>query len=221
MDEPLVLDKDYNPDGTFHTRLFYLADGLGSIVNLTDTSGNVVETYSYGSFGKATSLSGSFGQPLTYTGRDWDAVTGLYYYRARYYDANLGRFISEDPIGFEGGINFYAYGENNPLRFRDPLGLGPCEDQKKCMQDAVREMTKRLWDSEFFDDSFDGISQIIIGGVGMGIGLGAFAGLYTGSVGAVSFLAGVAAAHSGYRYIKRAKRTFNDASADVRTHLTK
>lgn len=58
-----------------------------------------------------------------FTGREWDPETGLYYYRARYYDPRIGRFISEDPIGFLGGWNFYAYVENQPTRFSDPSGL--------------------------------------------------------------------------------------------------
>ena len=59
-----------------------------------------------------------------YTAREWDPETGLYYYRARYYDPKIGRFISEDPIGLQGGdVNFYAYVDNNPVRFLDPLGL--------------------------------------------------------------------------------------------------
>jgi RHS repeat-associated protein len=58
-----------------------------------------------------------------YTGREQDEYTGLYYYRARFYDPQIGRFISEDPIGFRGGINWYAYVGNNPLGFTDPLGL--------------------------------------------------------------------------------------------------
>lgn len=52
--------------------------------------------------------------------------TGFYYYRARYYDPKIGRFISEDPIGFRGGINFYAYVENNPVNDTDPTGLQAC-----------------------------------------------------------------------------------------------
>jgi RHS repeat-associated protein len=60
-----------------------------------------------------------------FTGREWDRETGLYYYRARYYDPKAGRFISEDPIGFEGGINFYAYVANRPTVFRDPDGTNP------------------------------------------------------------------------------------------------
>jgi RHS repeat-associated protein len=60
---------------------------------------------------------------LAYTGRELDNESGLYYYRARYYDPMAGRFLSEDPLGFKAGINFYAYVGNNPLNFNDPSGL--------------------------------------------------------------------------------------------------
>jgi len=60
----------------------------------------------------------------TYTGREWDADAGLYYYRARWYDPGVGRFMSEDPIGFAGGeANVYRYVGNNPQHYTDPLGL--------------------------------------------------------------------------------------------------
>jgi len=61
--------------------------------------------------------------PFQYTARESDTETGLYYYRARYYDQSNGRFISEDPIEFDGGKNFYAYVENEPTGFIDPRGL--------------------------------------------------------------------------------------------------
>jgi RHS repeat-associated protein len=67
--------------------------------------------------------SSTLGQPFGFTGREYDSETGLYYYRARYYEPKFGRFISEDPIRFDGGMNFYAYAGNNPVTFRDPLGL--------------------------------------------------------------------------------------------------
>jgi len=60
-----------------------------------------------------------------YTGRENDG-TGLYYYRARYYSPSLHRFISEDPIGFAGGVNLYAYSENDPVNLKDPTGLFVC-----------------------------------------------------------------------------------------------
>jgi len=60
-----------------------------------------------------------------YTGREYDRGTGLYYYRARYYDPEIGRFISEDPLGFKAGINFYAYVGNNSVNRNDPSGNCP------------------------------------------------------------------------------------------------
>jgi RHS repeat-associated protein len=82
----------------------------------------VIASTSYDSFGNAT--NSSFPTRYQYTGREYDSLTGLQYSRARWYDAKLGRFISEDPIGFRGGdINTYGYAQNNPLLYFDPLGL--------------------------------------------------------------------------------------------------
>ncbi len=79
--------------------------------------------YTYDSFGKLTASAGSLTNPFQYTGRESDPETGLYYYRARYYDPGVDRFMSEDPIGFGGGINAYAYVRNNAANFTDPRGL--------------------------------------------------------------------------------------------------
>jgi RHS repeat-associated protein len=67
--------------------------------------------------------TGSLVNSFRYTGREWDAETSLYYYRARYYDAAAGRFSSEDRIQFSGGINFYRYVANSPTNLFDPFGL--------------------------------------------------------------------------------------------------
>jgi len=107
------------------TSEFYEADGLGSITSLTNTSGVVNQTYLYDSFGNTSSTTGTFVQAFRYTGREFDAETGLLYYRARYYDSATGRFLSEDPDRFAAGINFYPYVLNNPVRFRDPSGRNP------------------------------------------------------------------------------------------------
>jgi RHS repeat-associated protein len=81
----------------------------------------VVERISYSAYGEST---GSSLTRYTYTGREEDEVTGLIYYRARWYDPSMGRFISEDPIEFQGGdINWYAYVHNNPLNYYDPSGM--------------------------------------------------------------------------------------------------
>jgi len=82
----------------------------------------LVVEYAYSAYGEAQTLGPDEGNPLQYTGRENDG-TGLYYYRARYYDPVLKRFISEDPIGIEGSINPYTYVNGNPLSYSDPEGL--------------------------------------------------------------------------------------------------
>jgi RHS repeat-associated protein len=89
---------------------------------LTDSSGTLQTQYTYEPFGSTTVAGTANTNPFQYTGRENDGI-GLYYYRARFYSPRMQRFISEDPIGFEGGINFYAYTYNNPLNFVDPNGL--------------------------------------------------------------------------------------------------
>jgi len=103
---------------------YYQKDGLGSVVALTDEAGQVMQRYEYDSFGKIVAQTGSIPNPFTYAGREYDEETTLYYYRARYYDARIGRFLTKDPIGFLGGdVNLYRYVRNNPVNYRDPDGL--------------------------------------------------------------------------------------------------
>ncbi len=123
IDEPLA-----RVDVVSGQTVFYHADGLGSLTELTDGSGAVVQRYSYDAFGAILASPGTVTQPYTFTGREFDPETGLYYYRARYYDSTTGRLLQEDPIGFAGGINFYAYVKNNPVNVLDPFGLLDASD---------------------------------------------------------------------------------------------
>ncbi len=104
-----------------------LTDQLGSVRALVDNNGTVRNRYEYDAFGNVVStMAGATDDSrYRYTGREWDAETGLYYYRARYYDSNSGRFIGQDPAGFEAGdgTNLYAYVKNDPIDRVDPLGL--------------------------------------------------------------------------------------------------
>jgi RHS repeat-associated protein len=106
---------------------YYLQDHLGSTRALTEANGSVFEQMTYDSFGDS---AGSVRTRYGYTGRERDELTGLYYYRARWYDPQVGRFISEDPIGFGGGANWYAYVANSPLNFSDPSGLCPEKSER-------------------------------------------------------------------------------------------
>lgn len=83
----------------------------------------LAQSYDYDSFGNSTSSAGSLTNIFRYAGREFDTESDLYYFRARYYDANAGRFISEDPATFLGGRNFYTYVGNDPVSFIDPSGL--------------------------------------------------------------------------------------------------
>ncbi len=100
---------------------FFHSDALGSVLHLTDSTGSITTSYEYDVYGKAQQ-SGPSVNPFQFTGRENDG-TGLYYYRARYYDPIARRFLSEDPIGLQGGVNFYAYVGGNPVNAVDPSGL--------------------------------------------------------------------------------------------------
>jgi RHS repeat-associated protein len=102
----------------------FLTDSLGSTVALTDGTGATTASYTYEPYGK-TSVSGSDDTAFRFTGREDDGATNLYYYRARYYSPQLGRFISQDPTGFPAGANLYAYAGGNPVNSADPSGRCP------------------------------------------------------------------------------------------------
>ena len=106
---------------------YYQADGIGSVTSLSNSTGALAQTYAFDSFGKQTASSGSLANPFQYTGREFDAESSLYFYRARYYDPNAGRFLSEDPARYE-FTSFYTYVGENPVLWRDPLGLWKCKE---------------------------------------------------------------------------------------------
>ena len=102
VDNPLMMqrnDKNY----------YYVKDGLGSVAALTDSMANVVHEYKYSVFGEIIEETGDgIENPFTYTSREYDKETGNYYYRMRYYESRIGRFISEDPLGLKGDINMFT-----------------------------------------------------------------------------------------------------------------
>jgi RHS repeat-associated protein len=115
----------------------YFTDALGSTLALTDSSGSVQTQYTYEPYGAMSTTGSSTGNTLSYTGREADG-TGLFFYRARYYDPRLQRFIAEDPLGFGAGdSNMYVYVGNSPISYFDPLGMTAmggrnCSDEPDC-----------------------------------------------------------------------------------------
>ena len=106
-------------------RQYYQPDALGSVRQLVNAAGTVIQPRSYEPFGKQLSAAGN---PLTkyaFTG-EWQDPTGLIFLRARYYDPVTGRFTSKDPVqgslSLPGTLNPYTYAVNNPLRYTDPSG---------------------------------------------------------------------------------------------------
>jgi len=153
-------------------------------VALSNTSGAIVEGYIYDVFGKCTVITtagtdgnwltddgasdtkSAYDNPYQFTGRRWDDETSLYYYRTRMYDPVIGRFLQPDPIGYDDGMNMYAYVGNNPvgckyssvlntLSFRklvlkissvnDSSSYGSRKVQKYCGSFVANPVRKQFW----------------------------------------------------------------------------
>jgi RHS repeat-associated protein len=123
---------------------YYAMEAPGQVAGLVSANNEVAAQYAYTPWGEPLSESGSVDQPLRYGAREYDGETGLYSFRARYYDAELGRFISEDPIGLAGGINPYAYVGDDPVNFTDPSGMGGCVSALMELQVVDQETAEQL-----------------------------------------------------------------------------
>jgi len=188
--DELIL-RDRNDTGTLDERLYALQDANWNVVALTNTSGTVRERYAYEPYGVCLVLDKDFGVKSGGTGYDWeylftgrrlDQETGIYYYRARYYHAGLGRFVSRDPIGYEAGeINLYRYLGNGPTNLTDPTGLAPpmnwghegarARSEFEAAHDAMRRVSPRgrrpsLGETEPAPTSPGTLSWRFVGGMG-------------------------------------------------------
>ena len=147
IDEPIAVTKG---GSTF----FYHQDGLGTVTDLTDAVGATAKSYAYDAYGTILDQPGTLEQPYTYTGREFDSESGLYYYRARYYDSTTGRFLQKDPILFFGGINLYSYVGNNVPNRIDPRGLISCGELLNCIE-------RNKFSSLFEGTPLDGIASAL------------------------------------------------------------
>ncbi|HEV2218112.1 MAG TPA: RHS repeat-associated core domain-containing protein [Candidatus Dormibacteraeota bacterium] len=181
VDRPLEMTRN-------GTQYYYLQDLQGSVSNLTDSTGSIAASYSYDAFGVPTSAPAAVTNPFTYTGREYDAKSGLYYDRARYYDASTGSMTSPDPV--PAGPT-YAYAGNDPVDFIDPSGAFLAEVAERYQQvansikkiKAIGCTTSLL--GAFVEVGLDSISphpaswtdlKSILAGVGVGCAFGALTG---------------------------------------------
>jgi RHS repeat-associated protein len=102
---------------------YYVTDDIGSTYEVTDSSGTIYARYDYDAWGRRTKISGELDADFGFTGHFFHEPSGLHLAPHRAYDANLGRWISEDPMGLDEGPNLYAYVENDPIANVDPSGL--------------------------------------------------------------------------------------------------
>lgn len=131
LDEPLRMTR-------MGESYWYVLDGLGNVVQLTDLNGNVAESYFYDVYGIPTDAS-LYGNPFLFRSKEYDPNLRLYQLRFRYYDPWLGRFISPDPLANSMiNQNSYTYAYNNPLTFTDPLGLQGSADWVRCVSELAQ-----------------------------------------------------------------------------------
>jgi RHS repeat-associated protein len=150
---------------------YYHYDYRGSTVALTDHESRVTDRYEYSAYGTLTYRIGTTDTPFLYNGR-YGVQTdhnGLLYMRARYYNPYICRFINPDPVGFAGGLNWYAFADGNPIRLIDPFGL--------C---AVEENGGASWLSQF--NLYETMSELAAAGFNRGGIMGSVqANFYSGA----------------------------------------
>ena len=134
-----------NQSGSTITDGYLFYDGHGDVTSVRDTSKAVIAEYGYDIYGKEESSTGTFENPIRYTGQYYDGETGMYYMRARFYDPDIRRFTSEDPA--KDGVNWYAYCNGNPIALSDPSGLKP-KDEFKSPEEAAKDFA-----SYYFEDT--------------------------------------------------------------------
>jgi RHS repeat-associated protein len=123
IDEPICMIE---AAGGYAGTYYYHFNALGSVVALSDADGDTVQVYEYDVYGQVAASDPNHTNPFLFTGREFDKETGLYYYRARYYNPTLGRFLQTDPIGYDDGMNMYRYCGNNTT---NKIGRASCRER--------------------------------------------------------------------------------------------
>ena len=112
--------ENLSPESCNLFPVFYHYDPIGNVLFVSDSSGNINTSYVQEGFGNVIATNGSANNYFHLTTKEQDPYCGIYYFSARWYDPQVGRFISKDPVRY---VNRYSYVKNNPLKHVDPLGL--------------------------------------------------------------------------------------------------
>ncbi len=171
---------------TGSTSKYFLQDHLGSTIGLTNSSGSITESNSYDSFG--TPSNPLFSSRYGFTGREYDSFSRLQFSRARWYDPKTGRFVSEDPIGLNGGdVNLYGYVRNQPQIYRDQRGLFP-DGEVLADPNFLRNFGAAIVATGGAIASSP--VAVGVGGAAIGVGIGLPVGIYTANHPANPFVNG-------------------------------
>jgi RHS repeat-associated protein len=127
IDEVIRMDA-YS--GSTITPYYFHSNAIGSTTAVTDANGQVVERYKYGLYGMPTFMDAignvipksTIGNNILFQGREYEPETNFYYFRARHLDPIMGRFLQNDPMGYEDSLNLYQALNMNPVNFLDPFG---------------------------------------------------------------------------------------------------
>ena len=165
------IDELFARIGTGEDPQWYLADRLGSVRQIVDASGAILDEITYDSFGNVLSEGNpSQGDRFKFTGREYSPELGIYYYRARWYDPGSGRFISQDPIGFSAGdVNLYRYVGNAPGDATDPEGLeGPWRGYPYGPKDVPPKPVSFGWITSVGNFLYEGMDLVFLEPIRMG-----------------------------------------------------